>query len=404
MLLLPYYPCLSIELADVGGEGVQVMEDGIVGGAWHAFHIADILGMPWGEDEERALYACVEARLLGLPVAADGFLLQMDQWIAFLYAAVLYLLLAFGNARGDDDRCPIHDHTLPPSCLGAEGIGLLVRDSGDEVRGVLPLVVAGSCALLFREHSVACLPMAEHLHLLCPTKQEEVAEGGVVGTIDDDMQLPLHELGIEAAIDGAARVVMDIVYHGSLMALMLGGIYGKGEADGIVVIIIEEGALYEGTGGVVSAALVATPMLETANQAWFARGKTRVHRGARWGARRLYEARYFAAPAGGAGGFEALDDVAKTFIHALLDMDNTMPMVGHAHLAEGFYGAVFGGLYGSGLFPFLMDDIACWGKNDGWIIRTIRKAAKPWLAFRNDKRDVVNSRLIIVVTGIARPI
>lgn len=55
--------------------------------------------MPWGEDEEAALYACVEARLLGLPIAADGLFLQMDKWIAFIYAAVLDELLALRYAR-----------------------------------------------------------------------------------------------------------------------------------------------------------------------------------------------------------------------------------------------------------------------------------------------------------------
>lgn len=48
-------PCLSIKLADVGGEGVQVMEDGIVGGAWYAFYFAHIFWMPWGETAKLAL-------------------------------------------------------------------------------------------------------------------------------------------------------------------------------------------------------------------------------------------------------------------------------------------------------------------------------------------------------------
>lgn len=110
--------------------------------------------------------------------------------------------------------------------------------------------------------------------------------------------------------------------------------------------------------------------------------------------------RYFAAPAGGAGGFEALDYVAEALVHALLDMNDAMPMVGHAYLAKGFYGAAFGGLYGDGLLPFLMDDIACWGEKDGWIVWAIRNASKTRLASRNHQRYVINSFLVVVVTGV----
>ena len=185
----------------------------------------------------------------------------MNKGISFLYAAVLDELFALRYARSYYYRCSFHDHPLPQACLVAEGFSLFIRNSGDVVWRVLSLVVAVAIAFFLCKHAVACLPMAEHLHLLCPTEQEEIAEGGIVGTVYNDMKAALHELWIEAAIDGAARVVMDIVYHGSLMALMLNGIYGKGEADGIVVVIIEEGALYEGAGGIVGVALVSAPML-----------------------------------------------------------------------------------------------------------------------------------------------
>lgn len=39
--------------------------------------------------------------------------------------------------------------------------------------------------------------MTEHLHLSCPTEEEEIAKGGIVATINDDMQASLHEGGIE---------------------------------------------------------------------------------------------------------------------------------------------------------------------------------------------------------------
>lgn len=311
----------------------------------------------------------------------------MDQRIAFLYAAVLYLLLALGNARGDDDRCSFHDHALPLACLVAEGFGLFVRNGGYEVWGILSLVVAGSCALLFRKHTVACLPMAEHLHLLCPTEQEEIAEGCVVCAVDNDMQQSLHELRIEVAEDGSARVVMNIVYHGCLMALMFGGIYGKGETDGVVVVVIEEGALYEGAGGIIGAAFLLT----------YASNESRR-------AHLLYVMRDFAAPAGGTGGLETLDNIAKAFIHAILDMDDSMPMVGHADLTKRLYLTAFGGLYGGCFFPFLMNNVACRRMEDAGFGDVVVETAEPWLAFRYHKRDEIDARLIIIMSRIARSI
>ena len=110
--------------------------------------------------------------------------------------------------------------------------------------------------------------------------------------------------------------------------------------------------------------------------------------------------RYFAAPAGGAGGFEALDYVAEALVHALLDMNDAMPMVGHAYLAKGFYGAAFGGLYGGGLLPFLMDDSAGRRMEDVWFGTAIIEAAEPWHSFRNDERDEIDAWLIVVMARI----
>ena len=56
--------------------------------------------------------------------------------------------------------------------------------------------------------------MTEHLHLPCPTKEEEITEGGIVAPSDDDMKASLHEGGGETEDDGAARVIAHVVEHG----------------------------------------------------------------------------------------------------------------------------------------------------------------------------------------------
>ena len=44
----------SISPSESGGELVEVVEDGVVGGGRHAINIAYGIGLPWGKDEERA--------------------------------------------------------------------------------------------------------------------------------------------------------------------------------------------------------------------------------------------------------------------------------------------------------------------------------------------------------------
>ena len=85
--------------------------------------------------------------------------------------------------------------------------------------------------------------MAEHLHLPCPTKEEEIAEGGIVATIDDDMLASLHEGGIETKDDGTARVIVHVVDHGGEVATVVAAVR-VGEADGVDVVVIEEGAIF----------------------------------------------------------------------------------------------------------------------------------------------------------------
>lgn len=108
------------------------------------------------------------------PIARDWLFLDMDEGIAFFYAAVLYYALSIGDARGDDDGGTLHDLCLPLGTLTAIGFCLLVWGA-----------------------AVGSFTVTEHLHLSCPTEEEEIAEGGIVATINDDMQASLHEGGIE---------------------------------------------------------------------------------------------------------------------------------------------------------------------------------------------------------------
>ena len=43
-----------LAIGEFGGELVEVVEDGVVGGGRHAINIAYGIGLPWGKDEERA--------------------------------------------------------------------------------------------------------------------------------------------------------------------------------------------------------------------------------------------------------------------------------------------------------------------------------------------------------------
>ena len=96
--------------------------------------------------------------------------------------------------------------------------------------------------------------MTEHLHLPCPTQEEEIAEGGIVAPSDDDMQASLHEGGVETEDDGTARVIAHVVEHGGEVAAVVAAIR-VGEADGVVVVVIEEGALDARAGGIIGGAL-----------------------------------------------------------------------------------------------------------------------------------------------------
>ena len=157
--------------------------------------------------------------------------------------------------------------------------------------------------------------MAEHLHLPCPTKEEEIAEGGIVATIDDDMLASLHEGGIETKDDGTARVIVHVVDHGGEVATVVAAV-GVGEADGVVVVVIEEGALNARAGGIIGGAL---GMIHMANEI---------------GRYRRFLITSNLAPAACHGSLNCLDNIAKAPRHALFNLNNTMPMISHNHLTQ----------------------------------------------------------------------
>ena len=176
--------------------------------------------------------------------------------------------------------------------------------------------------------------MAEHLHLPCPTQEEEIAEGGIVATIDDDMLASLHEGGIETKDDGTARVIVHVVDHGGEVATVVAAV-GVGEADGVVVVVIEEGALDARTGGIIGGALGSRGMTDERSRA------------------RLLHIASEITPATGACTLEEKDDIADTYIHPLPHLYHAVEMIGHTDGGmEGDFTAL-GSLNGCCLAPFI---------------------------------------------------
>ena len=206
---------------------VEVMEDGVVGIGRHAVHLAYRLRLPRGEYQQRSLCARLESLQLWFPVAAYRLFLKVDKRIAALYAPILYDTLSHAYAWRDDSRSTLHHHAFPLHALAAVGIRVLVGRA-----------------------TVSSLPVAEHLHLPCPAKEEQIAEGGVVPVAYAHVQASAHELWASAADDGAARVIGHIAKHGGKMA-RVDVTKGIGKADGVVVVIIPERLARLGVGGVV---------------------------------------------------------------------------------------------------------------------------------------------------------
>ena len=181
--------------------------------------------------------------------------------------------------------------------------------------------------------------MTEYLHLPCPSKEEEIAKSGIVATINDDMQASLHEGGIETEDDGTARVIVHVVEHSGEVATVVAAVR-VGEADSVVVVVIEEGAIFA------------------------------LHREIGNGALLLSHTGDFLAPAGAdnspckltianrARRLEILDNSAKALIHPLPHLYHAVKVIGHTD--GGMEGDVtaFGGLNGGGFVPFIHNGIA----------------------------------------------
>ena len=181
--------------------------------------------------------------------------------------------------------------------------------------------------------------MTEHLNLPCPTEEEEIAEGGIVATINDDMQASLHEGGTELHDDGTARVIVHIVEHSGEVAAVVAAVR-VGEADGVVVVVIEEGALDTRARGIVGRALGCRGMTDERSRA------------------RLLYITGEITPTTGASTFEKKDDIADTYIHSLPHFYHAVEVIGHTY--GGMEGDVtaFGGLNGGGFVPFIHYGIA----------------------------------------------
>ena len=131
-----------------------------------------------------------------------------------------------------DSRGALHHHALPFHALAAVGIRALVGRA-----------------------AVRRFSMAEHLHLPCPAKQEQIAEGGIVAPAYHHVQASAHEFRPCPSYHRPARVILHIASHGGEMA-RIGVAISIGKADGVVVVIIPEGLLLKGKRRVIKLPLL----------------------------------------------------------------------------------------------------------------------------------------------------
>ena len=242
------------------------------------------------------------------------------------------------------------------------------------------LTAIGFCLLVWGA-AVGGFAMAKHLHLPCPSQKEEIAEGGIVAPSDDDMQASLHEGGIETEDDGAARVIAHVVEHGGEVAAVVAAVR-VGEADGVVVVVIEEGAIFA------------------------------LHREIGNGTLLLSHAGDFLAPAGAdnspgkltianrARRLEILDNSSKALIHPLPHFYHAVEVIGHTD--GGMEGDVtaFGGLNGGGLVPFIHNGRAKGGEMNGGITGIHVQFAEETITIPHHKGDEVYAFVVIIMAGV----
>ena len=154
------------------------------------FAVAGEVFSPGGEDEERAGSAGLKARLLGLPVFADGLGLQVNQAQAARKAFVLDALLALADAGRYEDIALVGRKHQPLAFPLPEERFLC----SDHPR--FPL---------FRH-----LAVEEDLRLLRMPQQQEIAESAVAHAVNYQAEGPLHQLGPELAHEQAPGVVVEV--------------------------------------------------------------------------------------------------------------------------------------------------------------------------------------------------
>lgn len=223
--------------------------------------------------------------------------------------------------------------------------------------------------------------MTEHLHLPCPTQEEEIAEGGIVAPSDDDMKATLHEGGIETEDDGTARIIVHVANHGGEVAAVVGAV-GVGEADGVVVVVIEEGALDARAGGIIGRTLGSRGMTDERSRA-----------------RLLHKAGEI-TPTTGAGTFEEKDDIANTYIHPLPHLYHAVEVIGHTDGGmEGDFTA-FGSLNGDCLTPFIHYGRAKGCEAYRWMPLIHVQLTKQTITIPHHKGDEVYAFVVIIMAGV----
>lgn len=223
--------------------------------------------------------------------------------------------------------------------------------------------------------------MTEHLYLSCPTKEEEIAEGGIVATADDDMEATLHEGGIETEDDSTAWVIGNVIEHCGEVAAVVAAVR-IGEADGVVVVIIEERALDARARGIVGGALGSRGMTDE-----------------RCRARLLYIAGNI-TPATGAGALEEENDIAEAYIHSLHNLYYAVEVIGHTDGSMEDDITAFGSLNSGGITPFIHYCIAERRKAYRGIMDIYIKIAKEIITITHHKGDEVYAFVVIIVARV----
>ena len=326
---IAYNPGLTFEQAYLRCEGVEVVETAVAAVGRHPGHVAHGVEVPWGENQQAAVGASLETATLRFPIWADGLCLHMDQWVAFLQAFVLHQLLAARDTRSNDNGLSAENGGQPFVMLSGVVGGGLVWEVADGMAAV-----------------------ALHLHLTGPAQQEEVAEGTIAALSNLHMEAAAHHVGQHAAQERTSRIVVHIGYHRPAVALV--------EADGVVVVVVEQRALAAAHKGEILLPLLMGEGADEGALAMVCEGflaepggtvgaliidRYRSIGGGREALHRL--------PAGGAGSLEGLHDVAQAPLHGFEHLDDAVEMVGHADAGVHEHLVAMGGLDCWALLPGL---------------------------------------------------